>query len=86
MVEWLGLRASTARGTGSIPGRGTKIPQAVQLGQKKKKKKIVQCHYLSTKPHSLLVEMFNDSMEIVTFYPLKTTKLMSVVVHVYLCI
>ena len=29
VVQWLGLRASTAGGTGSIPGQGTKIPQAV---------------------------------------------------------
>ena len=27
-VQWLGLRTSTAGGTGSIPGRGTKTPQA----------------------------------------------------------
>ena len=35
MVQWLGLRASTAGGTGSIPGWGSKIPQAVQHSQKK---------------------------------------------------
>ena len=35
MVQWLGLCASTARGLGSIPGRGTKISQAVCRGQKK---------------------------------------------------
>ena len=35
-VQWLGLRASTSGGTGLIPGRGTKIPQAARLGQKKK--------------------------------------------------
>ena len=27
-VHWLGLCASTAGGTGSIPGQGTKIPRA----------------------------------------------------------
>ena len=37
MVQWLGLGASTAGGTGSILGRGTKIPQAMWHGQKKKK-------------------------------------------------
>ena len=36
-VQWLGLHASTAGGTGLIPGQGTKIPQAVQRGQKIKK-------------------------------------------------
>ena len=33
------VKTSTAGGMGSIPGWGTKIPQAVWLGQKKKKKK-----------------------------------------------
>ena len=36
VVQWLGLHAFTAKGAGSIPGRGTKIPQAAQNGQKKK--------------------------------------------------
>ena len=34
-VQWLGLRTFTAEGTGSIPGQGTKIPQAAWCGQKK---------------------------------------------------
>ena len=33
-VQWLGLLALTAEGPGSIPGPGTKIPQATQRGQK----------------------------------------------------
>ena len=33
LVQWLRLRTSTAGGTGSIPGRGTKIPRAAQRGQ-----------------------------------------------------
>ena len=37
-VQGLGLRAPTAAGAGSIPGRGTKIPHAVGHGQKLKKK------------------------------------------------
>ena len=37
MVQSLGLHASTAGGLGSIPGRGTKILQATQRGQKIKK-------------------------------------------------
>ena len=36
MVQWLRLRASTAGGTGSIPGWGTKILHAARCGQKKK--------------------------------------------------
>ena len=37
-VQWLGLHASTVGGLGLIPGQGTKIPQAVQQGKRKKKK------------------------------------------------
>ena len=37
MVQWVGLGAFTAR-TSLIPGWGTKIPQAMWHGQKKKKK------------------------------------------------
>ena len=33
-VQWLGLSASTAAGTGSIPGWGTKIPHATQRPKK----------------------------------------------------
>ena len=35
-VQWLGLRALTAKGPGSFPGPRTKIPQAEQFGQKNK--------------------------------------------------
>ena len=38
VVQWLGLHAFTAEGVGLAPGWGTKIPQAAQCGQKKKKK------------------------------------------------
>ena len=38
MVQWLGLHTFTAEGVGLIPGWGTKIPQAVQPGKKKKKR------------------------------------------------
>ena len=36
-VQWLGLHASTAGYTGSIPGPGTKIPQAAQCNPNKQK-------------------------------------------------
>ena len=39
-IQWLGLGALTDKGAGSIPGQGTKIPQAARHSQKKKKKKI----------------------------------------------
>ena len=38
-VQWLRFRASTAGGTGSIPGQGTKIPHAKRHGQKNQKTK-----------------------------------------------
>ena len=34
-VQWLGLCAFTANGPGSMPGWGTKIPQAAWRGQRK---------------------------------------------------
>ena len=34
VVQWLRLCASNARGTGSIPGQGTKILHAVQGSQR----------------------------------------------------
>ena len=40
-VQWLGLRASTARALGLVAGWGTKIPQPARCSQKKKKKKIL---------------------------------------------
>ena len=36
-AQWLALGAFTAVGLGSVPGRGTKNPQAAWHGQKKKK-------------------------------------------------
>ena len=41
-VQWLRLCASMAQGTGSIPDQGTKIPYAVQLGQKNKSEILLQ--------------------------------------------
>ena len=40
MVQWLGLCASTAGSTGSVPGGGTKIPHASRQSQKAKNKSI----------------------------------------------
>ena len=40
MVQWLGLHTLTAKGTGSIPGRGTKLPQAILHSQKENGEKI----------------------------------------------
>ena len=38
LVQWLGLLAFTAEGLGSIPSWGTKIPQAMRHGQRKKRR------------------------------------------------
>lgn len=40
VVHWLGLCSLTAKGKGSIPVKGTKIPQALRYGPKLKKKKV----------------------------------------------
>ena len=37
MIQWLGLHTFTAEGPVLIPDQRTKIPQAAQHGQKKKK-------------------------------------------------
>ena len=37
VIQWLGLHASTAGGTGLIPGQGTKILRAMQCSQKEEK-------------------------------------------------
>ena len=39
-VQWLGLWAFTAGAQVLIPGWETRIPQAMQYGQKKKKKSV----------------------------------------------
>ena len=44
-VGWLGLRASTAGGTGSIPSRGTKILHAAWRSKKKKTQKSRKNNY-----------------------------------------
>ena len=46
VVQWSELHASTAGGTGSIPGWGTKVLQDIQCGRKKRKKKTVLAVYL----------------------------------------
>ena len=40
-VKWLGFCASTTQGTGSIPGRGAKIPQDRRHGKEKKMKHLI---------------------------------------------
>ena len=78
MVQGLGLCALTAEGPGSIPGRGTMIPQAVQPKKKERKmwrseytgmaylnvKKKNNCHIRTIYPEKL---PFKNEREIKTF-------------------
>ena len=43
VVHWLGIHAFTAKVMGSVARRGTKILQAAQCGQKKKKIQSLSC-------------------------------------------
>ena len=44
-VQWLGLCILTAEGLSSIPGLGTKIPQATRSGQNENASHLLSCHY-----------------------------------------
>ena len=45
-VQWLEFHTFTAEGSSVIPGRGTKIPQAVQCS-KKKIKNVIKLKHIS---------------------------------------
>ena len=52
MIQWLRPHASYVRGTGWIPGQGTKITHATQHGhrvKKKNKKKKIKNKYMKIK-------------------------------------
>ena len=67
-VQWLGLCDLTAEGPGSIPGQGTKIPQAAQRGQKTNKQKLVSApdgtliQQLVTGSHTAVAERVDFSL------------------------
>ena len=66
--QWLRLCTSTAGGTDSIPGQGTKILHAVRCGQKKQRKKILICFpCLKKKKLKVLVPSF--SLHLLNFGP-----------------
>ena len=44
-AQWLGLQASTAGGTGKIPGQGTRILQAAPWRSQKKQKQKTKNEY-----------------------------------------
>ena len=56
MVQWLGLGAFMAEGTGSIPDQGTKILHSAPHGWGKKKKKKLKC-LKEAQPRIILVEL-----------------------------
>ena len=67
-VQWLGLRAPTAGGPSSIPGWGTKIPQAAQRGQKKKRiKKKITLKYILTAIRECLSESSREHFKNIHF-------------------
>ena len=53
LVWCLGLHAFTAKGVGSVPVRGTRIPQAVCHSQKKEKRKLAGARSASRASGSL---------------------------------
>ena len=72
MVQWLRLCTSTVGNTGSIPGRGTKIPHGVWPKNKKNPKKhpTINCVSLgiiySAGPRALLFKSFQFSTDFQT--------------------
>ena len=61
VVQCLRLCASTARGMGSIPGWGIKIPHDAKLSQKKKKKKFGNVFTKTDVPGCLYQQHFQSS-------------------------
>ena len=45
VVQWLGLHASTAGATGSLPGQGTGVSCATWHGQKEKKARSIPARF-----------------------------------------
>ena len=64
MVQWIELHAFTAEGLGSIPGQGTKIPQAVHYGQKKRSEVIFIQHNMHKADHAVVLEESADAVEV----------------------
>ena len=63
VVRWLGLCAFAAEDPGSIPGRGTKVLQAVWCVQKKKKKSVdLKCKSLFLNFQFYSVDLYVSSL------------------------
>ena len=59
--QWLGLCAFTAKGLGSVPGQGTKIPQAAQ--PKKKRKKILLIFHRPAEFAAIVVRLLRKELK-----------------------
>ena len=68
---WLGLCASTARNTSSIPDQGTKIPKATWCGQKKRNKR-------EGTPHKFIIYFL--------FWQLETDGSIYIYIYIYIYI
>ena len=66
VVQWLGLHYSTAKGSDSIPGQGTKIPQATPYGQINKWNKSIFAHNFTLSVYRCL--FFVISIIIIVIY------------------
>ena len=61
VVRWVGRCAFTAEGMGSIPGQGTKIPQAVQRSKKKKGSVNMELNELTYSKHWAQTEALTEA-------------------------
>ena len=70
MDQQLILCTSTARGMGSIPGRGTKIPHVMQCSQEKKKSFIIieKGIFIFWKQSTFLTVKIGFIIKLTTFY------------------
>ena len=64
MAQWLEFHAFTSEGLGSISGQGTKIPQAMQSGQKKKNEIIFIQHNMHKAVRAVVLEESADAVEV----------------------
>ena len=62
MVQWLGVQAFTTEGMGSIPGQGTKIPQATWPKEIKKKKNLLRTLSILTTPSIIPLNQITSSL------------------------
>ena len=64
MVQWLVLCAFTDKGVGSVPGLGSKVPQAVRCDQKNTNKQTTKKEFIHQKASKVLWHTWRNLMEI----------------------